>query len=110
MRNERAGSMRLPAVVATVILTGSGTFRVARCKDRCIPLHTDPNACYLQAIDIANAFSTTRLTEASIQTLSDLTALSPGLRFSAEGGAGNTNVSLRGLSKARKSTHLNSSH
>src|SRR3546814_5209666 len=46
-----------------------------------------------------NAFSATRLTEASIQTLSDLTALSPGLRFSAEGGAGNTNVSLRGLSK-----------
>src|SRR3546814_1458050 len=46
-----------------------------------------------------NAFSATRLTEASIQTLSDLTALSPGLRFSAEGGAGKTNVSLRGLSK-----------
>src|SRR3546814_8347574 len=81
-----------------------------------------------------NAFSATRLTEASIQTLSDLTALSPGLRFSAEGGAGNTNVSLRGLSKLpigegipavvvislkrpcramavdRKSTRLNSSH
>src|SRR3546814_21085176 len=46
-----------------------------------------------------NAFSATRLTEASIQTLSDLTALSPGLRFIAAGGAGNPHVSLRGLSK-----------
>src|SRR3546814_3714905 len=34
-----------------------------------------------------NAFSATRLTEASIQTLNDLTAISPGLRFRADGGA-----------------------
>src|SRR3546814_15787993 len=38
-----------------------------------------------------NAFSATRLTAASLTTLSDMTAPSPGLRFSPAGAAGNTN-------------------
>src|SRR5690606_10943138 len=46
-----------------------------------------------------SAFSAERLTEASVQTLSDLTALTPGLRFAAEGGAASTSVSMRGLGK-----------
>ena len=54
----------------------------------------------LQEVPVSvNAFSDIRLQEASVTKLSDLTALSPGLRFQAEGGQTNTSVSMRGLSK-----------
>lgn len=54
----------------------------------------------LQEVPVAiTALSSMRIQEASIQSISHLTALVPGLRFGAEGGRSNTSVSLRGLSK-----------
>ncbi|MFA5547657.1 MAG: TonB-dependent receptor plug domain-containing protein [Porticoccaceae bacterium] len=53
----------------------------------------------LQAVPLAiNAFSGQRLQEATAFTLSDMTALAPGLRFTTEGGKNTTNVTMRGLS------------
>jgi iron complex outermembrane recepter protein len=46
-----------------------------------------------------SAFSAEALEQRSIENLEDLTRVTPGLRFAAEGGAQNTTISLRGLSK-----------
>src|SRR5690606_28238221 len=45
------------------------------------------------------AFGPEELGRRSVESLEDLTRITPGLRFAAEGGAQNTTISLRGLSK-----------
>jgi iron complex outermembrane recepter protein len=45
------------------------------------------------------AFSGALLEERNVLTLEDLTYVTPGLRFGAEGGRNNTSISLRGLSQ-----------
>jgi iron complex outermembrane receptor protein len=45
------------------------------------------------------AFGPEELERRSVDSLEDLTRITPGLRFAAEGGAQNTTISLRGLSK-----------
>jgi iron complex outermembrane receptor protein len=53
-----------------------------------------------QRVPVAiTAFSAAKLENATVQSLQDLTALTPGLRFSSEGGGGVSSLSLRGLSK-----------
>lgn len=53
-----------------------------------------------QSIPIAvSAFTGEKLDQFNVASLEDLTRLTPGLRFSAEGGGQNTTISLRGLSK-----------
>lgn len=53
-----------------------------------------------QSIPISmTALSADALTQHTISSLEDLTRVTPGLRFSAEGGGQNTTISIRGLSK-----------
>jgi len=54
----------------------------------------------LQAVPVSvTALDSTKLANATVQSLNDLTALAPGLRMSSEGGGGVSTLSLRGLSK-----------
>jgi iron complex outermembrane receptor protein len=46
-----------------------------------------------------NVFSAERLQDATIQTLNDVSTLTPGLRISNSGGASQSSLSLRGVSK-----------
>src|SRR3546814_2390577 len=45
------------------------------------------------------AFSSAALERSTVQSLSDLNTITPGLRFGAEGGKVGTSISLRGISK-----------
>jgi iron complex outermembrane receptor protein len=46
-----------------------------------------------------NAFSSQMLEDRSVRELGDLTRIAPGIRFVHQGGSGNMNVVLRGLSR-----------
>src|SRR5690606_22732746 len=46
-----------------------------------------------------NAFSTEMLEDRSVRQLGDLTRIAPGIRFVHQGGGGNMNVVLRGMSR-----------
>src|SRR3546814_4243434 len=54
----------------------------------------------LQDVPVAiTAFSSAALERSTVQSLSDLNTITPGLRFGAEGGQVGTPISLRGISK-----------
>src|SRR3546814_435455 len=55
---------------------------------------------HLQDVPVAiTAFSSAALERSTVQSLSDLNTITPGLRFGAEGGKVGTSISLRGISK-----------
>src|SRR3546814_10601043 len=47
----------------------------------------------------STAFSSAALERSTVQSVSDLNTITPGLRFGAEGGKVGTSISLRGISK-----------
>src|SRR3546814_4479619 len=54
----------------------------------------------LQDVPVAiTAFSSAALERSTVQSVSDLNTITPGLRFGAEGGKVGTSISLRGISK-----------